>query len=151
MCWCVSTSRAGSPPEFQTLGMAELDLPRSHTIRESSHRLLNPLTPEKLAVIGQALHLRAGTSVLDLASGKGEMLCTWARDHEITGTGVDISTVFTDAARARADELGVGDRLAFVHADASAFVASEPVDLAALHGCELDRWRHDRHHPPAGA
>ena len=111
-----------------------LDIPRPFTIRESSHRLINPMTPEKLATLGQALHLRRGAAVLDLACGKGELLCTWARDHGITGTGVDLSSVFIEAARARAGELGVRDRVTFIHADASDFVASEPVDVAACVG-----------------
>ncbi|MGW5736772.1 MULTISPECIES: SAM-dependent methyltransferase [Streptomyces] len=111
-----------------------MDLPRIFTIRESSHRLHNPITPGKVAALGQALHLAPGTRVLDLASGSGEMLCTWARDHGVTGTGVDISTVFTEKARARAAELGVADRVTFVHDDAAGFVADEPVDLAACVG-----------------
>ncbi|MFH8758456.1 SAM-dependent methyltransferase [Streptomyces atroolivaceus] len=111
-----------------------MDLPRIFTIRESSHRVHNPITPGKLAALGQALHLASGTRVLDLASGSGEMLCTWARDHGVTGTGIDISTVFTEKARARAVELGVADRVTFVHDDASGFVADEPVDLAACVG-----------------
>ncbi|MFJ9553904.1 SAM-dependent methyltransferase [Nocardiopsis sp. NPDC101807] len=111
-----------------------MDLPRIFTIRESSHRIHNPLTPAKFAALGQALHLDPGTRVLDLASGSGEMLCTWARDLGFTGTGVDISTVFTAQARARAVELGVDDRVEFVHGDASGHVADEPVDLAACVG-----------------
>ncbi|MEU2065675.1 SAM-dependent methyltransferase [Streptomyces anulatus] len=111
-----------------------MDLPRIFTLRESSHRIHNPFTPGKLADLGRALHLAPGTRVLDLASGSGEMLCTWARDHGVTGTGVDISTVFTERARARAAELGVADRVAFVHGDASGFVADERVDLAACVG-----------------
>ncbi|MFD3579606.1 SAM-dependent methyltransferase [Streptomyces sp. NPDC058644] len=111
-----------------------MDLPRIFTIRESSHRLHNPITPGKLADLGQALHLAPGTRVLDLASGSGELLCTWARDHRVTGTGVDISTVFTEKARARAAELGVADRVTFVHDDAVGFVAHEPVGLAACVG-----------------
>ena len=110
------------------------DLPRIFTIRERSHRIHNPLTAAKLAALGEALRLEPGTRVLDLASGSGEMLCTWARDHGITGTGVDISTVFTEQARARAAELGVGDRVEFVHGDASGHVADPPVDLAACVG-----------------
>ncbi|MFG2583075.1 SAM-dependent methyltransferase [Streptomyces malaysiensis] len=111
-----------------------MDLPRIFTIRESSHRLHNPFTPGKLAALGQALHLAPGTRVLDLASGSGEMLCTWARDHGVTGTGVDISTVFTEKARARAVELGVADQVTFVHGDACGYVSHEPVDLAACVG-----------------
>ncbi len=89
-------------------------LPRIFTMRESSHRLHNPFTPEKLAVLGRALRLAPGTRVLDLAGGSGELLCTWARGHRIAGPGVDISTVFTRNARARAAELGVEDRVASV-------------------------------------
>lgn len=111
-----------------------MDLPRSFTIRESSHRICNPFTSEKLALLGQAISPVPGTRMLDLASGKGEMLCTWARDHGVTGTGVDISTVFIDAARERAAELGVADRVDFVHADASGHVAEDPVGIAACIG-----------------
>jgi SAM-dependent methyltransferase len=111
-----------------------VDIPRSFTIRENSHRIHNPFTSQKLAALGQALCLAPGTRVLDLASGSGEMLCTWARDHRITGTGVDISTVFTRKARERAVELGVADVVDFVHADASGWVSEQPVDVAACIG-----------------
>lgn len=111
-----------------------MDLPRIFTIRESSHRIHNPLTAGKLVALGESLHLAPGTHVLDLASGSGEMLCTWARDHGVTGTGVDISTVFTEQARARATGLGVTDRVEFVHGDAAEHVADKPVDVAACLG-----------------
>ena len=111
-----------------------MDLPRIFTIRESSHRIHNPFTSEKLAALGQALSPRPGTRILDLACGSGEMLCTWARDHQITGTGVDISTAFIAAARARAAELGVGGQVSFVHGDATGYVASEPAGIAACIG-----------------
>ncbi len=111
-----------------------MDIPRIFTIRESSHRIHNPLTEEKLATLGRALQLAPGSRALDLASGSGEMLCTWARDHGLTGTGVDLSSVFVAGAKARATELGVGDRVAFVHADAAGYVAEDPVDLAACVG-----------------
>jgi SAM-dependent methyltransferase len=111
-----------------------VDLPRSFTIRESGHRIHNPFTSEKLAILGRALDPAPGTSMLDLASGSGEMLCTWARDHQMTGTGVDISTVAVAKARARAAELGVIDRVDFLHGDATGHVADEPVGIAACVG-----------------
>ena len=111
-----------------------MDLPRHFTIREASHRIHNPFTEEKLATLGRALRPAPGTTVLDLACGSGEMLCTWARDLRVTGTGVDLSTVFLASARARAAELGVADRVRFVHGDASGFVADQPVGIAACIG-----------------
>ena len=111
-----------------------MDLPRSFTIRESSHRIHNPFTSDKLATLGQALSPPPGTRMLDLACGTGEMLCTWARDHQVTGTGIDISTVFIAAARARAAELGVDGRVSFVHGDASGYVAGAPADIASCIG-----------------
>ncbi|WP_405502815.1 SAM-dependent methyltransferase [Streptomyces anulatus] len=111
-----------------------MDLPRIFTIRESGHRIHNPLTADKFATLGSSLRLPAGTQVLDLASGSGEMLCTWARDLGFSGTGVDISSLFTEQARTRAAELGVADRVEFVHGDAAGHVADRPVDLAACVG-----------------
>lgn len=111
-----------------------MDLPRQHSIREGDQRIINAFTAEKLATLGRAIGLRAGDALLDLASGRGELLCTWARDHGITGTGVDISTVAIGKAGQRAVELGVADRVRFVHGEAGGFVADTPVDVAACIG-----------------
>lgn len=111
-----------------------MDLPRPFTIRESGHRIHNPFSSTKLAELGAALRLSPGARFLDLACGSGEMLCTWSRDHGIEGTGVDISTAFIAKAKARAAELGVADRVHFVHDDASGHVADAPVDVTACVG-----------------
>jgi len=44
--------------------LRSVDLPRSFTIRESSHRIHNPLTSEKLATLGRALDPVPGTEYL---------------------------------------------------------------------------------------
>ena len=62
------------------------------------------------------------------------MLCTWARDHGIIGTGIDMSQLFTEQAKLRADELGVADRVKFIHGDAAGYVTDEKVDVAACVG-----------------
>jgi SAM-dependent methyltransferase len=111
-----------------------LDIPRIFNITESAHRIHNPITPEKLATLGAALRLESGTRVLDLGSGSGEMLCTWARDHGVIGTGIDMSRLFTEQAKLRAEELGVADRVTFIHGEAAGYVADEKVDVAACVG-----------------
>ena len=111
-----------------------MDIPRIFNISESAHRIHNPFTPEKLATLAAALRLEPGTRVLDLGSGSGEMLCTWARDYGVTGTGIDKSPLFTEQAKRRAEELGVADRVEFIHGDAAGFVSDDKAGVAACIG-----------------
>jgi SAM-dependent methyltransferase len=105
-----------------------LDIPRIFNITESAHRIHNPFTPEKLATLGSALRLETGTRVLDLGSGSGEMLCTWARDYGVIGTGIDMSQLFTEQAKLRAEQVK------FIHGDAAGFVSDEKAGVAACLG-----------------
>ena len=111
-----------------------MDIPRIFNITESAHRIHNPFTPDKYATLGTALRMAPGTRVLDLGSGSGEMLCTWARDHGIFGTGIDMSALFSEHAGLRAKELGVADQVRFIHGDAAGYIAEEKVDVAACLG-----------------
>ncbi len=111
-----------------------MDIPRIFNISESAHRIHNPFTPEKLTTLGAALRMEQGTRILDLGSGSGEMLCTWSRDHGISGIGVDMSKLFTEQAKQRAEELGVADRIEFIHGDAAGYITNEKVGVAACVG-----------------
>lgn len=111
-----------------------MDIPRIFNITEAAHRIHNPFTPEKFATLGAALRMEPGTRVLDLGSGSGEMLCTWARDHGIVGTGIDMSQLFSEQAKRRAEELGVADRVEFIHDDATGYIADDRVGVAACVG-----------------
>ena len=111
-----------------------MDIPRIFNITESAHSIHNPFTPGKFATLGAALRLEPGARILDLGSGSGEMLCTWARDHGIRGTGVDMSALFTEQAIRRAEELSVSDQVEFIHGDAAGYIADEKVGVAACVG-----------------
>lgn len=91
---------------------------RHHEIAEGDNRILNPFTADKLMLLGEVCRLREGQRQLDLASGKGEMLCRWSQRFGITGLGIDLSEVFVAAATARAAELGVAGRVRFQQGDA---------------------------------
>jgi SAM-dependent methyltransferase len=94
---------------------------RYHEIAEAGHRILNPLLEDQLRTIGEAAGVGPGTRVLDLCSGKGEMICRWAEWFGASSVGVDLSEVFVAAARARTRELGVEDRVEVVGGDAAAY------------------------------
>ncbi len=118
---------------------------RHHEIAEANHRILDPFTEAKLRLLGEVAGVGPGTRVLDLACGKGEMLCRWAGWFGSGGVGVDLSEVFLAAAHERAQELGVGDRVSFVQGDAGAYEAA-PGDLRhrELRRRDLDRRRAGR-------
>ncbi|WP_345574403.1 SAM-dependent methyltransferase [Nonomuraea rosea] len=108
---------------------------RFHEIAESRHRILNPLTDDKLDLLGVICRIPAGARQLDLACGKGEMLSRWAADYGLRGVGVDISKVFLNDARSRAENLGVADRVDFIEADAGTYKdTSEPYDIVSCIG-----------------
>jgi hypothetical protein len=98
-----------------------VNVQRYHQISEANHRILNPLDAEHLVLIGEICDLRVGQRQLDLASGKGEMLCQYARRHGITGVGIDIFPPYVAMADARANELGVEHVVRFTEGDAAAY------------------------------
>ncbi|MFG1710263.1 SAM-dependent methyltransferase [Nonomuraea sp. M3C6] len=79
------------------------------------------MTDDKLDLLGEICRIAPGSRQLDLACGKGELLSRWANDYGVQGVGVDISKVFLGAARTRAEDLGVADRLDFIEADAATY------------------------------
>ncbi|MGO9964616.1 MAG: SAM-dependent methyltransferase [Acidimicrobiales bacterium] len=91
---------------------------RYHEISESSHRIMNPLSFDNLLLLGDICRLAKGTRMLDLACGKGEMLCLFARDFGVGGVGIDIHGPYLADARARAAELGVEGTVRFIEGDA---------------------------------
>jgi SAM-dependent methyltransferase len=92
---------------------------RFHEIAEANHRILNPFTEDKLMLVGDICRLRPGMAQLDLACGKGEMLCRFVQKYDIRGVGVDISEVFLAAAQERAYELNLSGKVNFAHGDAA--------------------------------
>jgi SAM-dependent methyltransferase len=96
---------------------------RFHEISESNHRILNPFTEDKLMLLGEICRLESGSRQLDLACGKGEMLCQWAKRWGTHGVGVDISPIFLEAARQRAKALEVDSQVTFVEGDAGKYEA----------------------------
>ena len=109
-----------------------------HEIAEADLRVLNPFSEDKLMLLGEVCRLEPGMRQLDLCSGKGELLCRWAQRWGTGGVGIDISTVFVPLAQARADQLGVADRVRFERGDAAQpsadVLAAAPYDVVSCIG-----------------
>src|SRR5260370_14636968 len=87
--------------------------PRYQELAEADPRILNPFTDVQLMLLGEVCRLAPGQLILDLACGKGELLCRWADRFAVGGVGIDISEGFLSPARQRAIELGVGHSVRF--------------------------------------
>ena len=95
---------------------------RFHEISEGSHRILNPFTPDKYRLLAEICELNDSHTILDIACGKGEMLCQWANRFKISGVGVDLSSVFLSSARLRSEELNTTNHLIFVESEGAAYL-----------------------------
>ena len=108
---------------------------RFHEISESSHLILNPFSEAKVDLLGEIVGLSPAVRMLDLASGKGEMLCRYSHRFGMRGTGVDVYEPFVTYARDRAVELDVADRVKFEVAEAAAYArTAEPHDVVSCIG-----------------
>ena len=94
-------------------------------ISEQTMRLVNPTSAEKLLRAGRLARMGPGSRVIDFGTGFAEPLALWASELGVGGVGVDIRPHACDRARARLDELGVGDRVEIV-CDNGAGYAFEP-------------------------
>lgn len=90
-------------------------------IAELGQRYQVPIDQETVLRLGQICGLTAGTRVLDLACGKGELLSQWVLHFNIKGTGVDNDPSMIYRAMQRSDELKVWSELNFQEEDPSEF------------------------------
>jgi hypothetical protein len=111
-----------------------VDIFRYTEIAEAGAPILNPLSLDKLLLLGELAGLRPGMRQLDLACGKGEMLCQFASRHQVSGVGVDIHEPFIDIARQRAAELGVVQRVDFRVGDAGTHEVDGAFDVVSCIG-----------------
>jgi len=92
----------------------------AHRSITRSHQKISPLSAQRCAGIG--------ARVLDSARF-GRDAVHLARDYGIIGVGIDMSQLFTEQAKLRAEELGVANRVEFIHGDAVGYVANEKVGV----------------------
>ena len=124
------------------------DLPRQFTIRESSHRIHNPLTPEKLAAhSGRHCGCRRGRIDIRLRV-RGDAVHLGARPR--IARRVSVGGVFTGSARERARELGVRDIITSCTATLRATCAGTARVTACSAAWSRGRGRRDRRTAAAG-
>jgi SAM-dependent methyltransferase len=107
-------------------------VPWYFAVIEADHELQNPTSPEKIVQLGERLGLRAGSRVLDLASGKAGPALLLARTFGCRITCVERAAEFHEAARRRVAGAGLDGLIELVQADAADYAAEPEAYDAAL-------------------
>src|SRR5262245_9649465 len=92
--------------------------------------VMNPMSSGKLDRVVERMALPRGARVVDIASGKGELLFRLAERYGASGTGVDTSPYNIRAGRGMARRRQGGERLSFVRGDGAKFRTPRPLDGA---------------------
>jgi cyclopropane fatty-acyl-phospholipid synthase-like methyltransferase len=93
-------------------------IPRYFVVAERDHELQNPISVEKLVLLGERLRLGPGSRVIDIASGRGGPALLLARSFGCSVEGIEVEPEFHAASCERARAEGLDDRLSFRLADA---------------------------------
>ena len=113
-------------------------IPRYFVVAEALHELQNPISPEKLVLLGKRLGLGSDSRVLDIASGRGGPAVLLAETFGCSVRAVEISPDFHAAAVERAASAGVGELLTFELGDgAEAAFEPESYDAALCLGASF--------------
>jgi len=72
-----------------------------YEIAERDHELQNPISADKIRLLGEYLRLGSESRVLDIACGKGGPALILASTYGCSITGVELRAAFADEARAR--------------------------------------------------
>lgn len=94
-------------------------------IAHNTHTLCNPISDAKFDALLDVLPLSAASRAVDFGCGNSEMLIRLIERFGLHADGVDRSGPMIAAARARAEERGVADRLHLHQMGAQNFTAAE--------------------------
>ncbi len=94
-------------------------IPRYFIVAERDHELQNPISADKLRLLGKRLRLAPGSRVLDIASGRGGPAVLLAGEFGCSIDGIEIAPEFHAVAVERAEAAGLAERVSFRLGDAS--------------------------------
>ncbi len=112
-------------------------IPRYFIVAERDHDIQNPLSAEKLRLLGERLRLGPETRVLDVASGRGGPALLLARELGCSVEGIEIAPEFHAVAVERAQAAGLAERVTFRLGDASQEELGEGWDVALCLGASF--------------
>jgi SAM-dependent methyltransferase len=111
-----------------------MDIWKFYDITHRHHEVCNPTSSAKLDELVGLLRLNPGSTVLDIACGKGELLTRLAERYEISGIGVDISPYCVTDAIQKLRERVPGAQIQILNMDGADYSTDQLFDLAMCIG-----------------
>lgn len=90
-----------------------------YEVVERDHEIQNPLSAEKVRLLGDYLRLGSDSRVLDIACGKAGPAIVLAQTYGCHVSGIESRPAFADEARARIAAAGLGSLIEIQTADAA--------------------------------
>lgn len=100
-------------------------MPWFHAVAERYHDIQNPISADKIRLLGERIGLAPGQRVLDIACGRGGPAIVLASTFRCEIVGVEKANMFATEARERASAAGV-DELIEIHEQDAADFPIEP-------------------------
>jgi cyclopropane fatty-acyl-phospholipid synthase-like methyltransferase len=107
-------------------------VPWFHGVAERFHEIQNPISADKIRLLGERIGLGPGRRVLDIASGRGGPAVVLASAFGCDIVGVERSGEFVEAARRRIAAAGLEERISIHEQDAANFPIEPEAWDAAL-------------------
>jgi len=112
----------------------KMDMRKFYSVTHGYHVVCNPMSTAKLDELIELLELNTGSSVLDIACGKGEMLTRLAERYEVSGVGVDISPYFVADTERKLQERVPGAQIKILNMDGVDYSPDQSFDLTMCIG-----------------
>jgi SAM-dependent methyltransferase len=111
------------PLRAPTLGWCAVEFVERMAIEHVDHVFMNPMSSAKIDELIELLELPAGSRVLDVGAGNGELLRRLVRRWGCSGVGVDASLPCVTQFREANARTGLSDSIEVVHGDGALFEA----------------------------
>jgi len=111
-----------------------MDTWKFYDVTHRYHEVWNPMSRAKLDELVGLLGLNAGSVVLDIACGKGELITRLAEQYEVSGIGVDISPYCVTDAERKLKERVPGAQIQILNMDGADYSPDQLFDLAMCVG-----------------
>lgn len=98
-----------------------MDIWKYYGITHTDHRVMNPISQEKVHELVDLLRLTPDSTALDIGCGKAEFLCLLAEKYGVNGIGVDCSPVTLEEARGNVSTRRLAGKIELVNEDGAAY------------------------------